>query len=434
KRPPLIYFENGTIGVNFLGFKASAGLGGLLTGNMADGGLHAEAGTPFGQSAGAGINGNVDENGQSRGYKYSYRQDAGFCKFYRFETPWNPIKIDCSTVSSFFQIPSPITFENGNVGVNFLGFKASAGLGGLLTGNAAHGGLQASAETPFGQAAKAGLGGGVDGQGRSLGGLYAGATAGGGVSAGAGLAGDTSVEGSSGGAYAGASAGGATVVKTRTKATGFVKPIEVEKEVEVSSPLVVQKHFEISSVPVEEKQVEVVEQAKPQTTYVERTVIPNYVEKTIQVPSYVEKTIRVPTVIEKKVRVPAAPTVIEKTVAAPPANVQFEKSSVEEVIVPQPVTVVKTTKVRTRPHRLHLRKHLRSRRWLWGRLWGEVMAVVTEVATAVVLVEVLAEVMEEVTEAIPISTLGAVNKLVSGIVGGTSGSFSVSKSVGASTY
>ena len=54
-----------------------------------------------------------------------------------------------------------------------------------------------------------------------------------------------------------------------------------------------------------------------QKTYVERTVIPNYVEKTIQVPSYVEKTVRIPTVVEQKVRVPAAPTIIEKTVDVP---------------------------------------------------------------------------------------------------------------------
>lgn len=32
-------------------------------------------------------------------------------------------------------------------------------MGGLLTGNAAHGGLSASAGTPFGQTAQAGLGG-----------------------------------------------------------------------------------------------------------------------------------------------------------------------------------------------------------------------------------------------------------------------------------
>lgn len=45
------------------------------------------------------------------------------------------------------------------IGVNFGGYHAEAGLGGLLTGNAAHGGLQASAGTPSGQMAFAGLGG-----------------------------------------------------------------------------------------------------------------------------------------------------------------------------------------------------------------------------------------------------------------------------------
>lgn len=65
-------------------------------------------------------------------------------------------------------------------------------------------------------------------------------------------------------------------------------------------------------------------ESKPQTTYIERTVIPNYQEKTIYVPSYVEKTVRVPTVVEQKVRVPAAPTVIEKAVEVPPAEVNFE--------------------------------------------------------------------------------------------------------------
>lgn len=47
--------------MNFLGFRAAAGLGGLLTGNAADGGLHAEAGTPFGQAAAAGLGGTVSE-------------------------------------------------------------------------------------------------------------------------------------------------------------------------------------------------------------------------------------------------------------------------------------------------------------------------------------------------------------------------------------
>lgn len=49
------------------------------------------------------------------------------------------------------------------MGVNFAGYHADAGLGGLLTGNAAHGGLSASAGTPWGSRAAAGLGGGVDG-------------------------------------------------------------------------------------------------------------------------------------------------------------------------------------------------------------------------------------------------------------------------------
>lgn len=58
--------------MNFLGFKASAGLGGLLTGNWADGGIHAEAETPFGQRAGAGINGSTDGNNN---FMYSYKNN-----------------------------------------------------------------------------------------------------------------------------------------------------------------------------------------------------------------------------------------------------------------------------------------------------------------------------------------------------------------------
>lgn len=57
-----------------------------------------------------------------------------------------------------------LTFEDGKIGVNFGGYHAEAGLGGLLTGNAAHGGLSASAGTPYGQAAAAGLGGSLDGK------------------------------------------------------------------------------------------------------------------------------------------------------------------------------------------------------------------------------------------------------------------------------
>lgn len=49
-----------------------------------------------------------------------------------------------------FIILQLISFKDGKVGVNFGGYHAEAGLGGLLTGNAAHGGLSASAGTPFG--------------------------------------------------------------------------------------------------------------------------------------------------------------------------------------------------------------------------------------------------------------------------------------------
>lgn len=72
------------MGVNFLGFRASAGLGGLLSGNLAEGGLHAEAGTPFGQAAGAGLGGTVDNDGNNRGYKYKFSSKNGVPKRFRF--------------------------------------------------------------------------------------------------------------------------------------------------------------------------------------------------------------------------------------------------------------------------------------------------------------------------------------------------------------
>lgn len=74
--------------------------------------------------------------------------------------------------NSFLSLDFPcfqfLTFENGKIGVNFGGYHAEAGLGGLLTGNAAHGGLSASAGTPYGQVAGAGLGGSLDGKPLSI--------------------------------------------------------------------------------------------------------------------------------------------------------------------------------------------------------------------------------------------------------------------------
>lgn len=60
---PFLSFDGENIGVNFGGYKASAGLGGLLSGNLAKGGLHAEAETPHGQAAGAGLGGLLGGNG-----------------------------------------------------------------------------------------------------------------------------------------------------------------------------------------------------------------------------------------------------------------------------------------------------------------------------------------------------------------------------------
>ncbi|XP_075975134.1 uncharacterized protein LOC142975890 isoform X2 [Anticarsia gemmatalis] len=111
--------------------------------------------------------------------------------------------------------PQFITFKEGKLGVNFGGYHAAVGLGGLLGNNGgAGGGLFAEAGTPFGQAAKAGLGGSVDARGESQGGLYAGATAGGNVRAAAGLGGEVAADRSSGAGFATASGlGGASVVK-----------------------------------------------------------------------------------------------------------------------------------------------------------------------------------------------------------------------------
>ncbi|CAH1371118.1 unnamed protein product [Tenebrio molitor] len=67
-----ITFGIGTIGVNFLGFHASAGvLGGLFGENLlSPGGPHAEGSTPWGQSAGAGVGIRL-QHGKVIGYLYA---------------------------------------------------------------------------------------------------------------------------------------------------------------------------------------------------------------------------------------------------------------------------------------------------------------------------------------------------------------------------
>ncbi|CAK1585333.1 unnamed protein product [Parnassius mnemosyne] len=109
-------------------------------------------------------------------------------------------------VSQVYTAPQLISYKDGKLGVNFGGYHAAVGLGGLL-GTGASGGLFAEAGTPFGQAARAGLGGTVDSNGGAKGGLYAGATAGRNIQAAAGLAGGVNGETSAGSGYASAQAG-----------------------------------------------------------------------------------------------------------------------------------------------------------------------------------------------------------------------------------
>ncbi|KAH0563975.1 uncharacterized protein LOC123273242 [Cotesia glomerata] len=93
---------------------------------------------------------------------------------------------------SLFGLPF-LEFKNGGVRVNFAGYHAEAGLGGLLTGNGNGGGLFAGAGTPFGAHASAELGGSVNGNkgGNAGGGLHARAGLGnGGPEAAAGLGGN----------------------------------------------------------------------------------------------------------------------------------------------------------------------------------------------------------------------------------------------------
>ncbi|XP_072932644.1 uncharacterized protein [Epargyreus clarus] len=103
--------------------------------------------------------------------------------------------------------PQFITFQDGKLGVNFGGYHAGVGIGGLLGGTGTSGGLYAEAGTPYGQSAKAGLGGSVDEKGGASGGLFAGATAGGNVKASAGLGGGVNAARSAGGGFASAQAG-----------------------------------------------------------------------------------------------------------------------------------------------------------------------------------------------------------------------------------
>ncbi|CAG9138040.1 unnamed protein product [Plutella xylostella] len=64
--PQFITFKDGKLGVNFGGYHAGVGIGGLL-GMARRGGLYAEAGTPLGQHAKRGLGGVVDKDGNTSG-------------------------------------------------------------------------------------------------------------------------------------------------------------------------------------------------------------------------------------------------------------------------------------------------------------------------------------------------------------------------------
>ncbi|XP_078049830.1 uncharacterized protein LOC144476591 isoform X2 [Augochlora pura] len=127
--------------------------------------------------------------------------------------------------------PPLIQFTDGGIRVNFAGFHAQAGLGGLLGGSQAGGGLHASAGTPWGANAAAGLGGSLDGNNPTArGGLYARARfSEGGPMAAAGLGGAVGGDGSEppvkGGLYAGASMGSEPVNAESTTNTGTTGPV-----------------------------------------------------------------------------------------------------------------------------------------------------------------------------------------------------------------
>ncbi|CAK9825914.1 hypothetical protein ANTRET_LOCUS3844 [Anthophora retusa] len=71
-------------------------------------------------------------------------------------------------------VPPLIQFTNGGLRFNFGGYHAEAGLGGLLGGGKTGGGLHASAGTPWGAHAAAGLGGLLSGDNANAGGnIYA---------------------------------------------------------------------------------------------------------------------------------------------------------------------------------------------------------------------------------------------------------------------
>ncbi|KAG6447725.1 hypothetical protein O3G_MSEX005151 [Manduca sexta] len=155
-------------------------------------------------------------------------------------------------ISQCYSAPQFITFKEGKLGVNFGGYHAGVGLGGLLGGGVG-GGLFAEAGTPHGQSARAGLGGNVDENGRTAGNLFAGATAGRSVGAAAGLGGKV-VAGETGGVGFGVAEGGihqaSAGLAGETNVHGSAG-ITYSGTKSLAVPSTIVKETEVSVVPVE---------------------------------------------------------------------------------------------------------------------------------------------------------------------------------------
>ncbi|XP_034829186.1 uncharacterized protein [Maniola hyperantus] len=194
-------------------------------------------------------------------------------------------------ISQTQSAPQFLTFKDGKIGVNFGGYHAGVGIGGLLGGNTGAGGLFAEAGTPHGQSAVAGLGGSVAGQhGSSAGGLFAGATAGNGINAQAGLAGGVNGESSAAGTgfasaqagnnYAASGMGGEASIEGSSgySFTKEVKPThkKVYTEINVDSANEVQPAVEVEKTVIHESVHPVVVKevhVAPQTEVVEKEII-----------------------------------------------------------------------------------------------------------------------------------------------------------------
>ncbi|XP_037969177.2 uncharacterized protein LOC105389318 [Plutella xylostella] len=326
-------------------------------------------------------------------------------------------------VSQVYSAPQFITFKDGKLGVNFGGYHAGVGIGGLL-GDGTAGGLYAEAGTPLGQHAKAGLGGVVDKDGNTSGGLYAGATAGGNVRASAGLAGGVEGGKSAGSGYAAAQAG------DRFASSGLGGEAGVEGA----------SGFKFSGT----------KSLGGKTTVIEQTdVVPIEIKPIVH--KKVHKEFKFNTVNE----VAPPPQEVQGN-AGVQADVNIRTNThpvvVKEVVEPSPIVYEKHI-VRYKPHRHHLRKHAYVGGYLGAETHPEQAIVYKTVAAPAVQKRIDVDVESaasaggqahgggEVTYKkqvtwernpnffadifnIPIQTL----KAVSNLVGNTAGSISVQKS------